>query len=507
MTTLDARPQLPMDCKLILNGEEVEGSGGKQFSRENPADSRQVVTASAEGTVEDARNAIDLSRNAFDSNSGGWVTNYKLREKVLVRSAELIRQRADRLAWVVSLEVGMPIRQAVVHVAAAADIFDFYAGLAGKIYGESMFLPSGSMINLVKEPVGVVGLITPWNFPLTQTARKVAPALAAGCTLVLKPASYTPAAGYELVKILHEAGMPGGIVNFLPGPGSTVGNEIVRSPKVDKISFTGETGTGKRIAAEAANDVKRISLELGGKAPYVVFDDADLEGASRALVFGMFRNAGQACGATTRVLIQEGIHDSLLERVVDLSRKIQVGDPSNEATDMGPMISKSQEETVMGYIKFGTDAGYDLLLGGNKLDGGEYENGYFVEPTIFGNVDNDSKLGQEEIFGPVVAVMPFKDEEEAIRIANAVPFGLVAGVWSADYPRSLRVARKIRAGTVWIGDNYQQPPEGIWGGFKQSGMGRELGPYGLEDFMEVKQIFTDGTGLAMKPAYRQVIKD
>src|SRR5438093_118902 len=235
-----------------------------------------------------------------------------------------------------------PMRQAVPHIAAAADIFDFYGGLAGKLYGESFTLPSGSTINLVKEPVGVVGMITPWNFPLTQTARKVAPAIAAGCTIVIKPASYTPAATYELVKLMHQTGLPKGVLNLVPGPGNIVGSEIITNKKVDKISFTGETSTGKMIGAQAGLEVTRMSLELGGKAPYLIFDDAEVDAAARAAVFGVFRNAGQACGATTRLLIQEGIHDRFLSRVVELTRKIEVGHPSKPSTDMGPLISSSQ---------------------------------------------------------------------------------------------------------------------------------------------------------------------
>jgi betaine-aldehyde dehydrogenase len=498
--------QLPLSSPLIINGQEGAATGGREFQRENPADTRQVATSAAQGSQEDMRAAIDIARESFDQNSSNWIYNYKLREQVLFQTARLMRENASRLAQVVSLEVGMPMRQAVPHVSAAADIFEFYAGLAGKLYGESFTLPSGSQINLVKEPIGVVGLITPWNFPLTQTARKVAPALAAGCTLVIKPASYTPAASYELVKLMHQTPLPPGIVNLVSGPGSTVGAEIVVSPKVDKISFTGETGTGKDIAARAARDIKRISLELGGKAPYVIFDDADVEAASQAAVFGMFRNAGQACGATTRLLLQENIHDEVLARVVEISRNLEVGHPSSQSTDMGPLISSSQEQVVQDFIKFGLDAGFDLATGGHKLQGGGYDHGYYVEPTIFDRVDNASKLGQEEIFGPVVAVTSFKDEEEAIELANAVDFGLVAGVWSADYPRSMRVARRIRAGTVWIWDNYAQPVEGIWGGYKESGIGRELGYHGLDDFLEVKQIFTDGTGLTSKPPYASVIK-
>jgi betaine-aldehyde dehydrogenase len=497
----------PLYCPLIVNGEEGKAASGRTFARENPADVRRIATMAEEGTQEDARAAIDAARTAFDTNVGNWIYNYKLREQTLFRTAQLIREHADRLAQVVSLEVGMPMRQAVPHIAASADIFDFYAGLAGKLYGESFTLPTGSTINLVKEPVGVVGMITPWNFPLTQTARKVAPALAAGCTIVIKPASYTPAATYELVKLIHQTAIPKGVLNLVPGPGGVVGAEIIASKKVDKISFTGETGTGKRIGAQAGMEVKRVSLELGGKAPYVIFDDADVEAASRAAIFGMFRNAGQACGATTRLLVQEGIHERFLARVVELTRKIEVGDPSNRSTDMGPLISANQEKVVQEFIRYGVDKGFKLLTGGRKLSGNVYDHGYYVEPTIFDRVDNSSRLGQEEIFGPVVAVTTFHDEAEAVALANDVDFGLVAGVWTADYPRAMRVARRIRAGTVWIWDNYAQPVEGIWGGYKQSGMGRELGYHGLDDFLEVKQIFTDGTGLASKPPYGQVIKD
>ena len=507
MATSNGTLQIPLSSLLLIDGEEGPAAGGEEFYRENQADTRQVATAAAKGSADDARAAIDAARRAFDSNTENWIYNYKLREQVLYRTAQLLRENTPRLAEIVSLEVGMPIRQAIPHVGAAADIFEFYAGLAGKLYGESFTLPTGSMINLVKEPIGVIGMITPWNFPLTQTARKVAPALAVGCTVVVKPASYTPATTYELVKLMHQTGLPKGVVNLVSGPGTVVGAEIVTSRKIDKISFTGESGTGKDIAVQAARDIKRISLELGGKAPYVVFDDADMEGASRAAVFGMFRNAGQACGATTRLLVQESVHDEFLAKVVDISRKIRVGNPAEDSTNMGPLISASQEQIVQEYIKFGLDAGFDMVTGGNKLQGGVFDHGYYLEPTIFDGVDNSSRLSQEEIFGPVVVVTTFNDEEEAIHLANDVEFGLVAGVWSADYPRAMRVARRIQAGTVWIWDNYAQPVEGIWGGYKQSGIGRELGYYGLDDFQEVKQIFTDGTGLTMKPPYSQVIPE
>src|SRR5437773_3062386 len=412
--------RLPLYCPMVIDGEEGKAASGRQFARENPANIRETATIAEEGTQEDARAAIDAARVAFDGNAGNWLYNYKLREQVLFRTAGLIRDNADRLARVVSLEVGMPMRQAVPHIAAAADIFDFYAGLAGKLYGESFTLPGGSMINLVKEPVGVVGMITPWNFPLTQTARKVAPALAAGCTIVIKPASFTPAATYELVRLINQTGLPKGVLNLVPGPGSVVGSEIITNKKVDKISFTGETGTGKRIGAQAGMEVKRVSLELGGKAPYLIFDDADVEAASRAAVFGMFRNAGQACGATTRLLVQEGIHERFLDRVIELTRRIEVGHPSKSTTDMGPLISRNQERVVQEYIQYGVDRGFRLVTGGHKLAGDGWDHGYYVEPTIFDGVDNASRLGQEEIFGPVVAVTTFRDEAAAVELANAV---------------------------------------------------------------------------------------
>jgi betaine-aldehyde dehydrogenase len=504
MTTQDVT--LPLAARLIIDGEESGSGSGRQFPRENPANVEETVTLAEEGTLEDIRAAVDVAREVFDTDRDSWVSDYKLRERVLYQTAQLMRANGDRLAKVVSLEVGMPMRQAIPHVGAAADVFEFYAGYCSKLYGESMILPNGSIINLLKEPVGVVGLITPWNFPLTQTARKVAPALAVGCTMVAKPASYTPAATYELIKLLHEAGVPAGVVNCVPGPGRVVGNELVENSGIDKISFTGETGTGKNILQRAAVDLKRVSLELGGKNPFVMFEDADVEAAAQSLVFAMFRNAGQACGSTARLLVQEEIHGPFLERVTELTRALRVGDPSTLDTDMGPMISSSQEETVLGFIEYGLDAGFDLVTGGSKIRGPEHDRGYFIEPTIFDGVDNSSRLGQEEIFGPVLAVTPFKDDEEAVRLANDVPFGLTAAVWSGDPTRSLRTARAIQAGTVWVSDAYTQPPEGIWGGYKQSGMGRELGPYGIDDFVEIKQIYTDGTGLTTKPPYRSVLR-
>jgi len=465
----------------------------------NPATEKPIAKISM-GSAADVDKAVTAARRAFESYSK---TTREERIAMLQKIVAVYQSKYEEMAKTISSEMGAPIW---LSKAAQAAMFVAHFNQAIEVLKTFEFEEKRGKTQIIREPVGVCGLITPWNWPINQIACKVAPALAAGCTIVIKPASFTPAATYELVRLINQTGLPRGVLNLVPGPGSVVGSEIIANKKVDKISFTGETGTGKRIGAQAGMEVKRVSLELGGKAPYVIFDDADVEAASRAAIFGMFRNAGQACGATTRLLVHEGIHRRFLDRVIELTRTIEVGHPSKPTTDMGPLISRNQEKVVQEYIQYGVDQGFRLVTGGHKLTGEDWDNGYYVEPTIFDGVDNASRLGQEEIFGPVVAVTTFRDEAEAIELANAVDFGLVAGVWSADYPRAMRVARRIRAGTVWIWDNYAQPVEGIWGGYKQSGMGRELGYHGLNDFLEIKQIFTDGTGLAMKPPYGQVIK-
>ncbi|HKM51108.1 MAG TPA: aldehyde dehydrogenase family protein [Candidatus Bathyarchaeia archaeon] len=497
----------PNRALLIINGEEMKSSAGTQLTRENPADSRRIVTVAEEASRDDTAHAVETAREAFDKDSTNWTKDFKLRTRVLNKTAELIRENSLLLARVISLENGMPMRQAKPQALAAADVFEYYGGWAGKIYGQSMYLPNGAFIALTKEPVGVVGLITPWNFPYTQTARKLAPALAAGCTAVMKPASYTPYSAYLLVNLMMKAGLPKGIVNLVHGKGSVTGAAIVTDRRVDMVSFTGENQTGQFIMEKAAKDMKRIGLELGGKAPFVVFDDADLDSAARGLVFGMYRNAGQACGSTTRLIVSKNIHDTFVDKTVQLVSSLRVGDPMQDRVDIGPVISKDQQEHILGYVKSGLDDGFDLLCGGKAPTDENLKHGYFINPTVFDNVDNDSKIAQEEIFGPVLTVMSFGSEAEAIETANNTLYGLTAAVWTRDSARGFRVSRQIKAGTVWINDNYTQPPEGIWGGFKQSGIGRELGPYGLDEFLEVKQVYMDTTGTPNRPHYSQVISD
>ncbi len=494
----------PVRVPLIIDGQEVASDTGKTFSRENPASVSMTVANVEHASQSQLDHAVDVAREVFDSNKFQWRTNHKLREKVLYKVGELIRENKDALVDGVIHEIGMPRRQAVPHVLAAADVFEFYAGYANKLYGECYNLSNGDFIALLKEPVGVAGLITPWNFPLTQSARKIGPALAVGCTIVYKPASFVPLSGYLLTKILHQAGLPNGVLNLVFGSGSSIGNGMVSHRKIDKISFTGETLTGIGITKIAAESLKRVSLELGGKNPFVLFEDANFDYAIKALLFGGFRNAGQACGATSRLIVGEKIRGQVLEKLKHYCKELRVGNPKDETTDVGPVVSKDQETKILEYIDYGRNENYRLVFGGRKIKDGDLAGGYFIEPTVFDGVDQKSKLAQEEIFGPVISVIPFKTEDEALSIANDVIYGLTAAVWTNDIGRAFRLSREIKAGTIWVNDNYTQPPEGIWGGYKSSGVGRELSHYGLDDFTEIKQVYVN-TSKESKTWYKQVV--
>jgi len=495
----------PYRVHLHVGGETRTCSRGGTYEREDPADARDVVTVTDEGTVEEMREAIAAARSAFDGPPALWVANDALRRRVLIDTAARIRAGADALAEMVSFEVGMPMRQARPHVAAAADVFDFYAGYVGKSYGETMQLASGSLISLLREPVGVVGMIVPWNFPLTQAARKLAPALAVGCTAVVKPSPYTCASTFELVRFLVESGAPAGVINFVPGANAEIGGELAAHPDVDKLSFTGSTRVGVIVQQAAAASMKRVSLELGGKNPFLLFPDADLEAAANSLVFGMFRNSGQACGSVSRLVVHESVRDAFVARITSMVRRLAIGSPRDPRVALGPVVAAAQEKIILGFLERARQAGQHIVCGGEKLAGPAYEHGYFVAPTIVDGVAPDSELAQHEVFGPVLSVIPFRDEDEAIAIANGTPYGLTAAIWTSDATRALRVSRRVRAGTIWHNDTYQQSPEGIWGGFKMSGTGRELGPHGIADMTEVKELYTDGTGLRMKPHYAQVL--
>lgn len=492
--------------KMIINGEELKSENGETLSRENPSMKDETVATVEITSLNQLEMAVETAKEIFEKNKYAWTTDHKQRERILYKAGSLIREKKDELVNVLVKEIGMPRRQAEPHVLSAADIFEFYAGYATKIYGESMSISNGDFIALVKEPVGVSALITPWNFPLTQSARKIAPALAAGCTVVYKPSSYSPVSGYLITKILYEAGLPKGVLNLVFGKGSKIGDLLIKNKKVDKISFTGSTAVGKNIAKLASDDLKRVSLELGGKNPFIIFEDANLDIAAYALIYGTFRNSGQACGSTSRLIVQENIKDKFLGILNKKIERIKVGNPEDTKTDMGPLVSSDQFKKVQEYLKYAEDEKRKIIKGGIVLDSDLAKLGYFVQPTIVDSVDVDSKLFREEIFGPVLSVSTFKNENDAVDLANNSIYGLTAALWTKDVSRSIRLARKIRAGTVWINDNYAQPPEGIWGGFKESGYGRELSHFGLDDFLEIKQIYVN-TVDTIKPWYRQLIDE
>jgi betaine-aldehyde dehydrogenase len=493
---------LPYTVDLLVDGKSQKPSSGEYTKRENPSNRSQLVALVARGTAGDVKAAVDAARAAFDGNRGNWVSDHKLREKALLRVAEMIRADADRLAELESLTSGKNIRTSKLgDIPRSAELFEYYAGLATKIFGNSFYLRNGDRVTIVKEPVGVVGAIVPWNFPLVIAARQAAPAMAAGCAVVLKPASYTAVTAHILSTYMEKAGVPDGVFNFVTGPGSEVGAEIVKNEKVDAITFTGETSTGKWIMEEASRGLKRIALELGGKNPNLVFEEADLDAASNGAVFGAFANSGETCAAGSRLLVQRSIYEKLVRMVKAKVEKLRVGDALSENTDVGPMVSEEHMNKVLGYIRAGSEEKADLLTGGTRMSQGDLKDGYFVAPTLFSDVSPEMTIAREEIFGPVLSVIPFEDEDDAVRIANDTIYGLASGVWGSQ-ARASRVSRKLKAGTVWVNTYYSIPAENPWGGFKQSGIGRENGIYGIEAFLEIKTIYEDSSGAVTKPYYK-----
>ncbi|HKN47552.1 MAG TPA: aldehyde dehydrogenase family protein, partial [Candidatus Polarisedimenticolia bacterium] len=404
--------------------------------------------------------------------------------------SEYVRDNAKRFAELETLNNGKPIAEAQADVNDAAYCFEYYGGLATKIHGDVITAPETAMILTLREPVGVAGLIVPWNYPLMMAVQKLAPAIASGCASILKPAKPTPLTVLELAKCFDGAGVPPGVVNILSGFGNSVGTAIVNHPGVDKISFTGSVEVGRQIMRDASATTKRVSLELGGKSPNIFFADADFEAAVEGALFGVFLNQGEVCSAGSRVLVQKPIYTKLVDAMVEKARTIKLGPGLDPETKMGPLVSQEQLDKVLSYLEIGRKEAR-LALGGGLPKGlpKGAEKGFFVQPTIFYDVDNSARIAREEIFGPVMSVIPFDREEDAYRIANDTPFGLAAAVWSRDFFKVMRAIRKVRAGIVWV--NHMQPAavEGPWGGYKQSGFGRELGTHGLEEFLEVKQVW------------------
>jgi len=465
-----------MQYKLWINGEWVEAESEATFSVLNPATGAEIANIASADRA-DTKSAIDAARDAFDNKN--WSQDSSMRRDVLLKAAELLRKEVDRLAYLETLDNGMPIGWAKRFVPDVADFFEYYAGLTEPLAEK---LDSNSTVHY--EPVGVAAGIIPWNLPLKMASWKIAPALAAGNAMILKPSSQTPITALEIGEIFARAGCPKGILNVVTGSGSVVGSELAGSANVDKVAFTGGTATGKEVMRLAAGNLKKITLECGGKSANIVLDDADLEKAVKGAVFAIFFNAGQVCTAGSRLLLPETLHDRFMEELVAETRRLRLGSGLDDP-DMGPVISAEQMEKDLEYIRYGIADGAKLVSGGKLLDMG----GFFVEPTIFDDVASDMRIAQEEIFGPVLSVLTYSDEEEAIEIANDTRYGLAGAVWSEDISRAKRIASRIRAGTVWINTYHGAPKHAPFGGYKESGIGRELGVYGLKSYLEVKHVY------------------
>ncbi|WP_400162684.1 aldehyde dehydrogenase family protein [Brevibacillus sp. TJ4] len=475
-----------MELNMYINGEWVHARSGKTREVLNPA-TGEVIALAAEGDVEDARDAIQTARQAFDSGIWSELPAAE-RGRYLLAIADKLEQQSEEIVRLETLDNGKPLRESAFDVADAVACFRYYAGIVTKPDGQTYHVSDPMQTLVVREPVGVCGLIVPWNYPLLMAVWKIAPALAAGNTIVFKPSEVTPVTAQKLFAIIDEVGIPKGVANMVMGAGPTVGNEIAESHLVDKVSFTGGTVTGRSIMRAAAGNIKKISLELGGKSPNIVFADADFETAVDYALFGIFANQGEVCSAGSRLLLEDSIYDRFVARLVERTKKIRIGSGDDPATEMGPLVSQAHMEKVLRYIELGKEEGATLLCGGNRITENGLDKGYFVEPTIFTDVTPEMRIVQDEIFGPVLVIQRFSDEAEAIRMANDTPYGLAGGVFTQDGAKALRVIKKLRAGITWINCFNPTYNEAPWGGYKQSGIGRALGTYGYEEYTEVKQI-------------------
>ncbi|MGG1364255.1 aldehyde dehydrogenase family protein [Priestia megaterium] len=473
-----------LTLNMYINGEWKKAE--KQRPTVNPA-TGEVIGYAAEGSIEDMKTAITAARESFDS--GIWSeTSASERAAILFKIADKLEEAKEELAVLETMDNGKPYREAEADVEDAAACFRYYAGLITKPDGQTYSVPAPIQAMVIKEPIGVCGLIVPWNYPLLMSVWKIAPALAAGNTIVFKPSEVTPVTPTKLFEILESVGLPKGVANLVMGAGDTVGNTLIQDKRVDKISFTGGTVTGKHIMRQAAENVTKVSLELGGKSPNIIFADADFETAVDYALFGIFAGSGQICAAGSRILVEESIAEKFIERFAERAQKIKVGNGMNQEIEMGPLVSEEHMKKVLKYIEIGKQEGARLVCGGNRIISSGLEKGFFVEPTVFSNVTSNMKIVQDEIFGPVVVIQTFKDEKEAIKLANDTEYGLAGSVFTNDGAKALRVIKKLRAGITWVNTYHFTFNEAPWGGYKQSGIGRGLGTFGLEEFQEVKQI-------------------
>ncbi len=482
LTQSVARPQIRQTL-CFIGGKWIPAASGRTFETLHPA-TEEVVAEVAEGDAADVDLAVEAARDALER--GPWGTlDARDRATLIYRLADLIEEEKEELAGLETLDNGKPIRDSLaVDLPLVVDCLRYYAGFADKIEGRTIPIRGDFFCYTRREPVGVVGQIIPWNFPALMAAWKWGPALAAGCTIVMKPAEQTPLSCLRMARLAQKAGIPDGVINVVPGYGPQAGGAIVRHPGVDKVAFTGELATAKIIQREAAETLKRLTFELGGKSPNVVFADADLDAAVEGAHFGLYFNQGQCCCAGSRLFVQRSVHDEFVQRLVEKNRERRLGDPFDPDTEQGPQVDQAQFDKVMRYIEHGRSEGAQCVTGGNRFG----DRGYYVEPTLFTGVEDDMKIAEDEIFGPVLSVLSFDDVDDLVERANSTHFGLAAAVWTRDVGKAHRLAKEIKAGTVWVNCYDVFDAAAPFGGFKQSGIGRELGEAGLQAYTESKTV-------------------